>query len=71
MMIALNSCACKGEKKSGEVKESIEEFEGNVDYEGMVQPNQQHVVPCVKEMELGLGPRKVGEWWQRFGSESR
>ena len=29
----------------------MEEFEGNADYGGMVQPNQQHVAPCVEGVE--------------------
>ena len=30
---------------------------GNADYGGMVQPSQQHVAPCVKVVEWGLGTR--------------
>ena len=30
---------------------------GKADYMGMVQPSQQHVVPCVKVIESGLGTR--------------
>ena len=33
----------------------MKEFEGNVDYSGMVQPSQQHIAPCVKGVEWGLG----------------
>ena len=33
------------------------EEEGNADYEGMVQPSLQHVTPCVKGVEWGLGTR--------------
>ena len=33
------------------------EEEGNVDYGGMVQPNQEHVAPCVKGVEWGLSTR--------------
>ena len=38
----------------------MEEFgveEENADYGGMVPPSQQHIVPCVKEVEWGLGVR--------------
>ena len=38
----------------------MEEFgveEENADYGGMVPPSQQHIVPCVKEVEWGLGTR--------------
>jgi len=31
--------------------------EGNADYGGMVQLSQQHVAPCVKWVEWGLGTR--------------
>ena len=42
----------KGEygRVSGEVK-------GNTDYGGMKQSSQQHVAPCVKGVEWGLGTR--------------
>ena len=43
------------------------EKEGYTDYEGMVQPSQQHVSPCVKkgvEWELGTrGLRMVAAFW--------
>ena len=35
----------------------MEEQEGNADHGGMVQPSQQHVAPCVKVVEWGLGTR--------------
>ena len=41
------------EKGAGEGG-NMEEFEGR---RGMVQPNEQHVAPCVKEVEWGLGTR--------------
>ena len=53
MMIAPNSRAFKEEKERGEVKGEyggIRGEEGNADYGGMVQPSQQHVAPCVKEV---------------------
>ena len=34
-----------------------EEEEGNTGYGGMVQPNQQHVAPCVKMVKWGFGTR--------------
>ena len=37
--------------------EEFEQKEGNADYGGMVAPSQQHVAPCVKEVEWGLGTR--------------
>ena len=39
------------------------------DYGGMVQPSQQHVAPCVKGVEQGLGTkglRIVAAFWARF-----
>ena len=33
------------------------EEEGNVYYGGMVEPSQQHVAPCVKTVEWGMGTR--------------
>ena len=52
MMIALNSRARKGGKERGEVEEEYGgirgEEEGHADCGGMVQPSQQHFVPCVK-----------------------
>ena len=33
------------------------EEEGNADYGIIVQPSQQHVVPCVRAVEWGLGRR--------------
>ena len=44
----------------------ISEEEGNADYGGMVQANQQHVAPCVKGVEWGLGTRgfrMVAAFW--------
>ena len=38
----------------------------NADYRGMVQPSQQHVAPCVKGVEWGLGTkglRMVAAFW--------
>jgi len=40
--------------------------EGSADYGGMVQPSQQHVAPCVKGVEWGLGTRglrMVAAFW--------
>ena len=34
--------------------------EGNAGCEGMMQPSQQHVAPCVKVVEWGLGTRGLG-----------
>ena len=54
IMIAPNSYA-RREVKKGKVK--VEhggirgKEEGNADYGGMVQPSQQHVAPCIKELE--------------------
>ena len=47
----------------------MEEFKGeewNAHYGGMVQPSQQHVAPCVKGIEWGLGTRglrMVAAFW--------
>ena len=53
--------AHKREKKTGEVKWEHggigREEEGNADYGGMARPSQQHVAPCVKGVEWGLGTR--------------
>ena len=61
MMFAPNSRTRKEGKKKGEVKGEYGrvsgEEEGNADYEGMVQPNQQHVPPCVKGVKWGLGTK--------------
>ena len=62
MIIAPNSRAHKGKNERGEVKGEYggvcgEEEEGNADYGGMVQPSQQHVAPCVKVVEWGIGTR--------------
>ena len=50
-----------GRKKRGEVKGNMKEFggekEGNADYGAMVQPSQQHIAPCMKVVEWGLGTR--------------
>ena len=35
----------------------VGEEEGNADYDGMVEPRQQHVAPCVKVVEWGFGTR--------------
>ena len=32
-------------------------MKGNVDYGGRVQPSQQHVTPCLKEVKWVLGTR--------------
>ena len=50
MMIARNTHALMGggERNYGKV---LGEEEGNDDYGGMVQPSQQHVAPCLKEVE--------------------
>ena len=61
MIIAPNSRTHKGKKGRGEVKGECRgaygEKEGNADYGGMVQPNQQHVAPCVKVVEWGFGTK--------------
>ena len=42
----------------------MEEFDyGNADYGGMVQPNQQHVAPCVKVVEWGFDTRGLRMFW--------
>ena len=41
----------RGRRGGVEVKGSMEEFQGNADYGGIVQPSQQHVAPDVKEVE--------------------
>ena len=46
------------------------EEEGNAEYEGMIQPSQQHVAPCVKGVEWGLD-RKGLRMVAAFGSVSR
>ena len=55
MMIALKSRAHKGEKERSDVKGkyggTCGNEEGDSDYEGAVQPCQQHVVPSVKWVE--------------------
>ena len=47
MITAPNHRAHKGQKETGELKGEYRgiwgEEEGNADYEGMVQPSQQHV----------------------------
>ena len=58
--------------KGGKWRESMEEFEGNDDYRGMVQPSQQHVAPCVKGVERGLGTRGLGivaAFWAGIAAE--
>ena len=64
MMIAPNSRACKEEKERVEIKGEYgriwREDEGNADYDdygGMMQSSQQHVAPCAKWVEWGLGTR--------------
>jgi len=57
MMIAPNS---KGGKERREVNGEygrIRGEEGNADYGRMVQSRQQHVAPCVKGVECGLGTK--------------
>ena len=60
-MIAPISRARKEMEKRGQVKGEygriLGEEKGNTDYGGMVQPSQQHIAPCVKEVEWGLGTR--------------
>ena len=53
MMIAPNSRAHKGGDVKGQYGRVWGEKEGNADYGGMVQPSQQHVAPCVKDVEWG------------------
>ena len=36
------------------------EEDGNADYGGMVQLSQQHVRPCVKEVQCGLDTTGLG-----------
>ena len=61
MIIASISRAHKGEQERGEVRGGCRgiwgEEEGNADYWGMVQPSQQHVIPCVKMVKWGFGTR--------------
>ena len=62
MIIAPNSRARKDGKERGMVKEEyggIRGDEGNADYGEMVQPSQQHVAPCVKEVGWGLGTKDL------------
>ena len=40
----------------GEYEGIWEEEEGKADYEGMLQPSQQHVALCVKGIKWGLAP---------------
>ena len=58
MIIAPNSRAYKGKKERVEVKGEYGrvcgEEEGNAVCGGMVQPNQQRAVPCVKVVEWGF-----------------
>ena len=42
---------------NGEYGRISREEERNVEYMGIVHPSQQHVAPCVKEIEWGLGTR--------------
>ena len=64
MMIAPNSRARKERKDRGEMKGEYGrisgEEKGNTDYGGMMPPSQQHVAPCVKWIEWGLGTRGLG-----------
>ena len=57
-----NSPARKGggEEVQTEYGGTWGEEEENDDYRGMVQPSQQHVVPCVKRVKWGLGTRGLG-----------
>ena len=61
MMIVLNCHAREGGKETGNVQRKSGgisgEEEGNSDFGGIVQPSQQHVAPCVKRVECGLGTR--------------
>ena len=43
--------------RGGGVRGIIGEDEGNADYGAMMQPSQQHVVPCIKGVGWGLGTR--------------
>ena len=51
----------KGEKKSGEAKDECGgiwgEEQENADHGIVVQPNQQHVAPCLNVVEWGFGTR--------------
>ena len=55
MIIAPNSHSQKGKKEMRKVKGEYGRFSGekerNANYDGMVQPSQQHVAPCVKVVE--------------------
>ena len=44
----------------GEYGGILGEEQGNADSEGMVQPSQQHVAPCVKVIEWGFDMRGLG-----------
>ena len=67
-MIVSNSRALKRGKESEEVKgvygKICGEEEGKADYEGIVQPSQQHVAPCVKVAALGTrGLGMLATFW--------
>ena len=68
VVIASNSHAHIGEKGwggVGGVRRNLRE-EGNADYREIVQLRQQHVAPCVKGVDWGLGTRSLGmleEFW--------
>ena len=61
----------------GDVKEEygriLGEEEHSADYGGMVQFSQQHVAPCVKRIEWGLGTRglrMVAAFWAGIPASS-
>ena len=43
----------------GEYGRILEEEERNADYGRIVQHSQQHVAPCIKWIEWGLGTRSL------------
>ena len=53
----------KGKKEKGEVKGEYGgvygEEERNADYGGMIEPSQQRVAPCVKEVAWGFCTRDL------------
>ena len=59
------------EEVKGEYGRISGKEEGNADYGVIVQPSQQHVVPCVEGVEWGFGTRGLSIRWQHFGSASR
>ena len=56
MMIDLTLVHVRGGRRGGRLRETMEEFEWSRRRE-MEQPIQQHVAPCVKGVEWGLGTR--------------